>query len=321
MSLKKGFRFLVCLGVVALLASCGDDKGSSPKGLPNEVANMDELEEYKCDMSIIGEIIYVKDKLKNYECDGDHWFESYKNSSSSAKSSNSVTMATPCKTETEDNCKYGELVDDRDGKVYKTVKIGDQWWMAENLNYAYLQPTTTFDSSSFCYNDSLEYCEKYGRLYFWSAMMDSVGLFSSDGMGCGDDKFCDPTYPVRGVCPKGWHVPEATEFETLILAVGGKVEYLVSDNFSSERLRAQSFYGTDEFGFSMLPTGYYDFPSFCYGENCWRYRYTNEGYSTGIWSATQHKSEGLWAAYEMTDGCAISYLGKTDAQSVRCVKD
>ena len=41
----------------------------------------------------------------------------------------------PCKTDTEDNCEYGTLTD---GHVYKTVKVGDQWWMAENLNFRYM---------------------------------------------------------------------------------------------------------------------------------------------------------------------------------------
>ena len=318
----RGLRAFVYLSVLALLTSCGDDDSATrPSSLPSEVADMSELEDYKCDMSLIGEIVYVNEKRKNYECDGDKWFESYKSSSSSAKSSSSVTLAIPCKTETKDNCKYGTLTDDRDGQTYKTVKIGDQWWMAENLNYAYLQPTTTFDSSSFCYNDSLEYCEKYGRLYFWSAMMDSVGLFSSNGMGCGDDRVCSPSFPIRGVCPKGWHVPEATEFETLILAIGGKVEYLGSDSISSVRLRAQSYYGTDEFGFSMLPSGYYDYPSLCYAEYC-GYRFSGEGRYTGIWTATEHGGvHRKWAAFEMVDDGALSYVGKNDAQSVRCLKD
>lgn len=61
------------------------------------------------------------------------------------------------------------------GKDYSQV------WMAENLNYAYLQPTDSLDSSSFCYNDSLEYCEKYGRLYTWAAAVDSALLKSASG--------------------------------------------------------------------------------------------------------------------------------------------
>ena len=96
-------------------------------------------------------------------CEGcdDASSSSVKSSSSSAKSSSSATLANPCKTGSTDTCEYGELVDDRDGQAYKTVKIGDQWWMAENLNFK--------TDSSFCYKDSAEYCEKYGRLYRWAA--------------------------------------------------------------------------------------------------------------------------------------------------------
>ena len=112
-------------------------------------------------------------------------------SSSRAKSSSSVKSADSvvgCKTEKKDNCEYGELADDRDGQTYKTVKIGDQWWMAENLNYE--------TDSSFCYKDSDEYCEKYGRLYTWDAVVD--------------------------VCPDGWRLPSKVEWETLFDAVGGR---------------------------------------------------------------------------------------------------
>ena len=134
-------------------------------------------------------------------------------SSSSAKSSDSVVG---CKTEKEDNCEYDELADDRDGQAYKIVKIGDQWWMAENLNYE--------TDSSFCYKDSAEYCEQYGRLYTRAAAL--------------------------GACPTGWHLPSKAEWETLFDAVGGRAT-------AGKMLKSTSGgKGTDAFGFSALPAGY-----------------------------------------------------------------
>ena len=110
-----------------------------------------------------------------------------------AGSSSSEAQVTGCET-----CEFGKLKDDRDGQTYRTVKIGDQWWMAENLNYAYLQPTETLDSSSFCYDNDPENCKQYGRLYLFSAAMDSAGLFSSDAEGCGNGAEC----PFDHIVPK-----------------------------------------------------------------------------------------------------------------------
>ena len=138
---------------------------------------------------------------------------------------------------------YGEMTDERDGQVYKTVYVEsiDRTWMIQNLNYAYLQPTAELDSSSWCQNDDPEDCGKNGRLYIWSAAMDSAGLFSEDGKGCGYGVICDYPEPdtanffwywvVRGVCPEGWHLPNDDEWSDFVsAALGGYRSALLKSN-------------------------------------------------------------------------------------------
>ena len=100
------------------------------------------------------------------------------------------------------------LVDPRDGQVYRTVKIGEQIWMAENLNYK------TDDSD--CLNDLSINCTRFGRRYSWAAAMDSSATFTKNGEGCGLWEFYSPTYPVQGICPTGWHLPSRDEWKTLL---------------------------------------------------------------------------------------------------------
>lgn len=144
------------------------------------------------------------------------------------------------------------LCDHRDRQVYRTVQIGGQTWMAENLNYAYEAST----AKSFCYGDSKDSCDKYGRLYMWSAAMDSAGVFGESGKLCGDGVACSPSAVVRGVCPEGFHLPDTSEWNAL--------EAFVQENNGGESvalsLRSQSWVkndmaGLDIFRFNALPAG------------------------------------------------------------------
>ncbi len=126
---------------------------------------------------------------------------------------------------------YGEMTDERDGHIYKTMTISGtlydkfypkQIWMAENLNYAYLQPTSTEDSSSWCGDNDPETCKRYGRLYLWSAAIDSAAVFSEDAKGCGyfatDDEWvkCPSERNIRGICPEEWRLPTYNEYYKLL---------------------------------------------------------------------------------------------------------
>ena len=121
---------------------------------------------------------------------------------------------------------YGEVTDKRDRHVYKTIKIGNQIWMAENLNFDYhnsYAPTLALASPSSCYNNELDNCAKYGRLYSWSTAMDSAALFSKTGQGCGvwknsKEGLCkNEVYNyTRGACPENWHIPTESDINQFI---------------------------------------------------------------------------------------------------------
>ena len=213
------------------------------------------------------------------------------------KSSSSIKITEPVEVKT------GSITDARDGQTYKTVTIGSQTWMAQNLNYETV--------NSYCYNDESANCSKYGRLYTWAAAMDSAGTWSSNGKGCGYGKTCSPTYPVRGVCPIGWHLPTQTEWYTLFDTVGGS-------STAGTKLKSTSGWtysgnGTDDYSFSALPAGY----RYGYGF------YDFEGNDAYFWSYTVYDSDlayymGLY--YNVVDAYLL-YNGKYYGFSVRCVKD
>ena len=242
-------------------------------------------------------------------------------SDSSVASSGSVKIAQACKMNNSDYCEYETLTDDRDGQTYKTVKIGEQVWMAENLNYAYLQPTDSLDSTSFCYGNDPDDCEEYGRLYLWSAVMDSAATWSENGKGCGYGVVCTPTSPVRGVCPAGWHVPNRDEVMELIDAVGGA-------GVAGEMLISTYTGCIDEvdlYGFTFRSTGrkrsagYYD----DVGEYGYMWTITDDYWNSDESVIESNAQNEYVAALSLSKAGSIGMhgYGKNMGLPVRCLKD
>ncbi|MCF0216557.1 MAG: fibrobacter succinogenes major paralogous domain-containing protein, partial [Fibrobacteraceae bacterium] len=215
------------------------------------------------------------------------------------------------------------LTDNRDGHTYKTVTIGTQTWMAENLNYAYTGVKYyEDDSTSWCYNGEKSNCDTYGRLYTWSAAMDSAGLVdtknkvansSETGTGCGYSETCTPNTPHRGICPEGWHVPTNAEYSTLYTTIGGTDYagiYLKSTDKWYSNASAQ---GIDFYGFSVLPAGNRNHND--YFRDVGRYAY--------LWSASE---DGFGLAYRqffLSYDAKVYQFGdsKNDGYSLRCLQD
>lgn len=198
---------------------------------------------------------------------------------------------------------FGTFTDTRDNHVYKTVKVGSQTWMAENLNYA------TSKNTSKCYKDSSVYCERYGRQYTWDAAMNTTNPYT----------ISDSTSIIQGVCPTGWHVPKDTEWNTLVAFVKNSVPE--SNNISrlnslqnsvnavagwNQFNNAFAYRGTDNFGLRILPGGIGN---------------ANEGSAAYFWTST--RLVGGVAKYQSPifndNNRKISYREFSNYLSIRCI--
>jgi len=110
----------------------------------------------------------------------------------------------------------GTFTDSRNGQTYRTVKIGNKTWMAQNLNFE--------TENSWCYDNNSANCSKYGRLYTWDAAMRA--------------------------CPSGWRLPTGEDWNDLVEFAGGK--NIAGKKLKSKT----DWNGTDDFGFSALPGGH-----------------------------------------------------------------
>ena len=212
---------------------------------------------------------------------------------------------------------YGTMTDSRDGKTYKTVKIGNQTWMAENLNYSDSVTTTSLIDESWCYNDVAANCDVAGRLYSWWAAIDY------DKTGCGNGPICLTSLPVRGICPEGWHLPDSTEWNTLFAAVGGAStagKMLKSQGGWNNDYDGSIVKGIDAYGFSALPAGH-------------RYNngfFSDEGRNARFWTASEDSSardlsfrSGAYyvSLISSNEYAFIDSYVKSKGHSVRCLKN
>lgn len=205
--------------------------------------------------------------------------------------------------------------------------------MAENLNFNYNAGSAT----SYCYGNADAYCTIYGRLYTWSAAMDSVGAFSSNGLGCGYGATCDAGAPVRGACPEGWHLPSQEEFQTLVDFTGGEdaAGMALKSTTGWDDYRGESGNGTNAYGFAGFAAG----ADYC-GRRSERPCFANAGTNAYFWTSTAYtgtysnyahalhlSSTGSGATLDTRNG-DWSPSGdetpsdpKNNAFSVRCLKD
>jgi uncharacterized protein (TIGR02145 family) len=195
-------------------------------------------------------------------------------------------------------------VTDTDGNVYRTVKINNQWWMAENLRVTHYRNGNVIplvsDSAAWTALTSGAYCnpnhdaaevDVYGRLYNWYAVNNA-----------------------DSIAPTGWHVATDAEWQALIdycggdAVAGGKLKEAGTIHWITPNLGA-----TNESGFSGLPAGF---------------RYENGSYygfeaHGNFWTATAGGGNTAWYRYlhcTITEVIHFSYYMGA-AFSVRCVRD
>ncbi|MDR0517524.1 MAG: hypothetical protein LBH25_10825 [Fibromonadaceae bacterium] len=195
---------------------------------------------------------------------------------------------------------------------YRTVTIGTQVWMAENLNF-------NADGSR-CYGNDEYNCSTYGRLYDWATAM-------------GFDATCNSSYcadqveiPHQGVCPSGWHIPSDADWDALIAFIHadkGLGSFTTGrSDYAGKYLKAtsgwyncgssgsgNSYLCEDTYGFSALPGGSgLSSNSFSIGDGRW-------------WSSSEYDSNYAYGRLMEYNGVNAGWDDKSVLYSVRCLQD
>jgi uncharacterized protein (TIGR02145 family) len=207
------------------------------------------------------------------------------------------------------------------GKTYKTVKIGTQIWMAENLNYN--------AEGSLCYDNLESNCDKYGRLYNWAIAMDfeekcnTELCISCPDWGCGGSQISKLNH--KGICPVGWHLPTTGELYVLGNFVAGKDYFYGSGNYLKAKdgwtscgpSYSKLYPCEDAYGFAALPGGY----------RVWSgATFFHEADTSGHWWTATELTDREWEAYAWQiryrdENGGWGNNNKGNFFSVRCVFD
>ena len=204
--------------------------------------------------------------------------------------------------------KFSDCIKDIDGNVYKTVTIGTQTWMAENLKVSKYSDGTTIpnitDNTQWqnnttgawaYYNNDAANNAKYGKLYNWYAVSKT-------------------TNGNKNVCPTGWHVPTDAEWSNLIdflggeKVAGGKMKEVGTTSWNNPNTEA-----TNSSLFSALSCGYRE------GNG----NYEGNGLDCGWWCSTESDDDDAWKrGLDSGSGSAYRYDNdKIRGSSVRCLRD
>lgn len=205
---------------------------------------------------------------------------------------------------------------DYDGYKYKTVGIGTQMWMAENLR------ATTGIDSTWCFNDEPENCEIYGRLYTWATAMGIDEKYQQES-ALKAGAISDSSYN-QGICPKGWHIPSDDEWQILFdfvdasngIATAG--QSLCDPN--SDWKGYDDYPMTNDYGFSAVPGGKYHYAT----ENNDNVGWKDLGASMHVWSATESadtSATNVYTRYIQPKQIDKNDFPKARRRYIRCVKD
>jgi uncharacterized protein (TIGR02145 family) len=200
-----------------------------------------------------------------------------------------------------------KFTDARDGKMYNTVRISTQCWMAQSLNIGTKvngsdNQTDNSIIEKYCYGDLETNCDVYGGLYQWDEAMQYVTTEGS-----------------QGICPSGWHLPTDDEFSTLSTFLGG--ESLAGGKMKSKGT-IQNGTGlwfdpntgaTNSSGFTALPGSGRHYDGLFYGIHS----------NADFWSSSQNDETSAWFKdlYYGSEGVGHYIYVKTIGFSIRCIRD